>query len=159
MGKVKAIITQNVDMLHQKAGSSSYENIPIYELHGSYKKLEFLKCGKEFKFEEVDTKEDAYPVCDCGGYIKPKVILFGESLPPGIMDKSMKAIIEADCLIVVGSTLSVTPANFLPGLARENNAKIIIINKEKTMMDQIADIFLKGSASKIFNKLMKILKN
>ncbi|MEJ2252265.1 MAG: NAD-dependent deacylase [Candidatus Lokiarchaeota archaeon] len=158
MGKVKAIITQNIDMLHHKAGSGSYKDIPIYELHGSYRKLECLKCGKEFEFKEIETKNVDYPVCKCGGFIKPKVILFGESLPSKIIDRSMNAVIKADCLIIVGSSLTVSPANFLPGLAKENRSKIIFINKDNTIMDDIADVFLKGRATKIFRKLIRILK-
>jgi len=159
MGKVKAIITQNVDMLHQRAGSGSYEDIPIYELHGAYRKLECIKCGKEYEFDEIDTKNVDYPVCEeCSGYIKPKVILFGESLPSGVIDAAINSVMKADCFIMIGSSLLVTPANFLPPLAKRNNAKIIFINKEETMMDEIADAFLKGSAGKIFKKLMEIIK-
>jgi NAD-dependent deacetylase len=158
MGKVKAIITQNVDMLHQRAGSGSYEDIPIYELHGAYGKLECVKCGNEYDFNEVETQEVDYPVCEqCSGYIKPKVILFGESLPHGIIDAAINSLMKADCLIVVGSSLMVSPANFLPSLAKKNDAKVIFINKERTMMDNIADVFLKGSAGQIFEKIMQRL--
>ncbi|MBD3215750.1 MAG: NAD-dependent protein deacylase [Candidatus Lokiarchaeota archaeon] len=158
MGKVKAIITQNVDMLHQRAGSGSYEDIPIYELHGAYRKLECIKCGKEYEFDEVETKVVDYPKCEeCSGYIKPKVILFGESLPSSIIDAAINSLMKADCLIVVGSSLLVSPANFLPSLAKKNKAKVIFINKERTMMDDIADVFLKGSAGKIFEKIMNKL--
>lgn len=160
MGKIKAIITQNIDMLHQKAGSGSYEDIPIYELHGAYRKLECIKCGEDYEFEEVETKNVEYPVCKkCSGYIKPKVVLFGESLPSGVMDAAINSIMKADCFIMVGSSLLVTPANFLPSLAKKNDAKVIFVNKEGTMMDEIADVFLKGSAGRIFRELMKKLKN
>jgi NAD-dependent deacetylase len=153
-GKIKAIITQNVDMLHQRAGSSSYEDIPIYELHGTYGKLECVRCGDEFELNEIDTQSEDYPVCDCSGFIKPKVILFGENLPPGILNDAISSVRECDCFIMVGSSLAVSPANFLPGLAKEYGAKIIFINKENTPMDDIADVFLKGKAGEIFNQLM-----
>ncbi|MBD3193707.1 MAG: NAD-dependent protein deacylase [Candidatus Lokiarchaeota archaeon] len=155
LNKMTAIITQNVDMLHQKAGSGDYDNIPIYELHGSYGKLECIKCHKEFEYEEVDTKSVKYPVCDCSGFIKPKVILFGESLPPGILESAINAIMLSDCFLMIGSSLLISPANLLPQLAKENGAKTIFINRENTMRDDLADIFLRGYAGKIFQELLK----
>ncbi|MFX0155812.1 MAG: NAD-dependent deacetylase, partial [Candidatus Hodarchaeota archaeon] len=74
MGKVKAVITQNIDMLHQKAGSGKF-GAKIYQLHGEYGKLHCVKCNKEFNFDEIDTKDVDYPKCECSGYIKPKVVL------------------------------------------------------------------------------------
>ncbi len=158
LGKVKAIVTQNIDMLHQKAGSNSYNNIPIYELHGSYGVLECVKCRKDFDYDEIDTKSVKYPVCDCSGYIKPKVVLFGESLPPGVLDGAMNACANSDCFIMVGSSLLVSPANIMPGIARKYGAKVIFINKENTVMDDLADIFLKGSAGDIFEELLKKIR-
>ncbi|MFO8018100.1 MAG: NAD-dependent deacylase [Promethearchaeia archaeon] len=159
MGKVKAIITQNVDMLHQRAGSSSHEDIPIYELHGSYGKLECVRCDREYDLDEVDTQSEEYPVCECSGFIKPKVILFGENLPPGILNNAVASVRDCDCFLMVGSSLEVSPANFLPGLAKEYGAEIIFINKDSTAMDDIADIFVKGKSGEIFTQLMKKLKN
>ena len=158
LGKVKAIITQNIDMLHQKAGSGTYHDIPIYELHGAYGVLQCVKCGKEFDYDEIDTKSVKYPVCDCEGYIKPKVVLFGESLPPNVLDMAMKACRDCDCFIMVGSSLLVSPANYMPNFAKQSGAKIIFINKESTNMDNLADVLLRGSAGEIFTKLMKIIK-
>ena len=157
LGKVKAIITQNVDMLHQKAGSGSY-GTKIYELHGQYGTLECIKCGKEFHYEEIDTKSVKYPVCKCSGYIKPRVVLFGESLPIGVMEGAMDACRECDCLLMVGSSLVVSPANFMPSIAKQSGARIIFINKDTTIMDDLADIFLRGSASELFTALMKKIK-
>lgn len=158
LGKVKAIITQNVDTLHQKAGSGSYENIPIYELHGSYEMLECIKCGKEFNFKEIETHDIGYPVCECSGFIKPKVILFGESLPSGVMDGAMNACANSDCLIMVGSSLLISPANFIPRIAKQYGAKLIFVNRENTALDELADVFLKGNAGEIFRELMKMIK-
>ncbi|MGV9197884.1 MAG: SIR2 family NAD-dependent protein deacylase [Promethearchaeia archaeon] len=158
MGKIKAIITQNVDMLHQKAGSSSYDDVPIYELHGSYGRLECVRCSKEFELEEVDTQSEEYPICECGGFIKPKVILFGENLPPGILNNAISSIRNCDCFLMIGSSLAVSPANFLPGLAKEYGADLIFINKENTAMDEIADVFLKGKSGEIFTQLMDKLE-
>ncbi len=157
LGKVKAIITQNIDMLHQKAGTGE-NGASIFQLHGEYGKLHCVQCKKEFKIGEVDTKNVDYPVCECGGYIKPKVVLFGESLPPGVFDAAMRAATEADCFIVVGSSLVVTPANMLPGIAKQSGAKLIFVNKEETELDYLFDISLKGKASEILTELVKLVK-
>ncbi|MFX1258631.1 MAG: NAD-dependent deacetylase [Promethearchaeota archaeon] len=158
MGKVKVIITQNIDMLHQKAGSGSY-GAKIYELHGSYGILECVKCGKEFSYDEIDTKSVKYPVCECSGFIKPKVVLFGESLTPGILEGAMNACRNCDCFIMVGSSLVISPANFMPGIAKQSGAKVIFINRDETLMDALADVFLKGSAGEIFTALIKTIKD
>jgi NAD-dependent deacetylase len=159
MGKVKAIITQNIDMLHQKAGSGKY-GAKIYELHGSYGILECINCGAEFRYNEIDTKTVPYPVHDCDkkGYIKPKVILFGESLPPGVLEGAMEECKNSDCFLLIGSSLVVSPANFMPSIAKNCGANVIFINREATMMDELADIFLMGSSAEIMTSLIKKIK-
>ncbi len=157
LGKVKAVITQNIDMLHQKAGSGENGAL-IFQLHGEYGKLHCVQCKREYEFGEVDTKSVDYPVCECGGYIKPKVVLFGESLPPGVFDGAMRAATEADCFIVVGSSLVVTPANMLPGIAKQAGAKLILVNKEDTDLNYLFDISLNGKASEILTELVKLVK-
>jgi len=112
LGKIIAIITQNVDALHQRAGSGTYNNVPIYELHGSYEGLECIRCKKEFLFEEVETKNVNYPICECNGYIKPKVVLFGESLRPSVLERAMNVCKSCDCFMMIGSSLLISPANF-----------------------------------------------
>ena len=157
IGKVKAIITQNIDMLHQKSGSGSY-GAKIYELHGAYGILHCVKCGKEFAYEDVDTRSVKYPVCECSGYIKPKVVLFGESLPTSVLEGAMNACRDCDCFLMVGSSLVISPANFMPSIAKNHGAYVIFVNRENTMLDNLADIFLKGSAGEIFTELMKNIK-
>ena len=157
--KVHAIVTQNIDMLHQRAGSGSHNNIPIYELHGSYGTLECIKCDREFHYEDIDTKSVEYPVCECGGFIKPKVILFGESLPPGVLEGAMNACSQCDCFIMAGSSLTVSPANFMPSIAKKNGAKVIFVNLENTCMDDCADIFLKGRTGVILSEILNKIKN
>ncbi|MFX1303970.1 MAG: NAD-dependent deacetylase [Promethearchaeota archaeon] len=158
MGKVKAIITQNIDMLHQKAGSGKF-GAKIYQLHGEYGKLHCVQCNKEFNYDEIDTKNVEYPICECSGYIKPKVVLFGESLPYGVLEGAMDECRDADCLIVVGSSLLISPANFMPSIAKQYGAQLIFINRENTIMDDLADVFLKGSAGEIFTELLKRVKS
>jgi NAD-dependent deacetylase len=157
LGKVSAIITQNIDSLHQKAGSSSYKDIPIYELHGSYRKLECIECKNEFNFEEINTKNIQYPACKCGGFIKPKVVLFGEPLPKGVLDAAMNATLNCDCFLMIGSSLLVSPANYLPPIAKQHGANIIFINRDHTPLDGIADVFLKGSGGKILSEIISLL--
>lgn len=156
-GKVSAIITQNVDALHQKAGSGTINSVPIYELHGSYIKLECIKCKKEFEFDEVETINVKYPVCDCEGFIKPKVVLFGEALPTRVLDAAVNASQKCDCFLMIGSSLLVSPANFLPPRAKQCGAKVIFINRDHTPLDGIADIFIKGSGGKILSKIIELL--
>jgi len=156
LGKVKAIITQNVDMLHKRAGSGNF-GAKIYELHGQYGTLECISCKKEFQYEEIDTKSVKYPVCECSGFIKPKVVLFGESLPMGVFDGAMNVCRECDCFLMVGSSLAVSPANFMPSVAKQNGASVIFINREETVMDNLADVFLRGSAGETFKELMKLI--
>ncbi len=157
IGKVKAIITQNIDMLHQKSGSGSY-GAKIYELHGAYGILHCVKCGNEFAYDDVDTKSVEYPVCECSGYIKPKVVLFGESLPTSVLDGAMNACRDCDCFLMVGSSLVISPANFMPTIAKNHGAYVIFVNRENTMMDNLADVFLKGNAGEIFTELIKRIK-
>jgi len=156
-GKVSAIITQNVDALHQKAGSGKYRPVPIFELHGSYIKLECIECKKEFDFDEVETINIKYPLCECGGFIKPKVVLFGEALPSGVLDAAMDAAQNCDCFLMIGSSLLVSPANFLPPIAKQSGAKLIFINRDPTPLDGIADIFLKGSGGEILSEIIQLL--
>ncbi len=158
IGKLKAIITQNIDMLHQRAGSGTYKNIPIFELHGSYGSLICVRCRKEYNYEDIDTKSVDFPVCDCSGYIKPKVVLFGEALPLKALEGAMEASSHCDCFILIGSSLTVAPANLMPGIAKDNGAKIIFINRGNTEMDYLADVFLKDYASIILTRIIEKLK-
>jgi NAD-dependent deacetylase len=155
--KLNAIITQNVDALHQKAGSGTYNSVPIYELHGSYTKLKCIDCRKEFEFDEVETKNVKYPICNCGGFIKPNVVLFGEALPSRVLDAAIAAAHNCDCFLMIGSSLLVSPANFLPVIAKQSGAKIIFINRDHTPLDDIADIFLQGSGGDILSNIVKYL--
>ncbi|WP_156290036.1 NAD-dependent protein deacylase [Oceanobacillus salinisoli] len=130
-GSVKAIITQNVDGFHQQAGSEK-----VAELHGTLQKLHCQTCGKEYDSEEYINK--AYH-CSCGGVLRPNVVLFGESLPQDVFQFALKETEKADLFIVLGSSLSVTPANQFPLIAKENGAKLVIVNQEQTQMDFYAD--------------------
>lgn len=148
LGKLKAIITQNIDMLHTRAGNSN-----IFELHGHMRVATCINCFEEYPGEPIIEKvlEDGkVPHCPkCNGVLKPNVILFGEQLPYDQMMGAKKAVRVADLCIVVGSSLEVAPASDIPLIAKRNGAKLVIINKEATILDQFADLLIHGDAATI----------
>ncbi|SFE86183.1 NAD-dependent protein deacylase [Alteribacillus iranensis] len=134
-GIIKSVITQNVDGLHQKAGSKN-----IAELHGAIHKI---KCHQCSTFHEKERFFEGTALCpNCGGFLRPNVILFGEMLPQQALLFSEKEATHAELFIVLGSSLSVTPAATLPLLAKQNNAKLVIINRTETELDGIADLLI-----------------
>lgn len=135
-GKVKSIITQNVDGFHQEAGSKR-----VAELHGTLQELHCQNCGSVYGKEAY--LEDKY-TCDCGGTLRPSVVLFGETLPEEAFRFALEEAEKCDLFIVLGSSLSVTPANQFPLIAKENGAKLVIINQEQTELDAYADQIING---------------
>ena len=143
-GKLKAIITQNIDGLHQKAGSKI-----VYELHGSIYRNYCTKCNKFYGPEKIfNTK--GIPKCDCGGTIKPDVVLYGEMLPEDLT-LAQKAIMDSDMMIVAGSSLTVYPASGLISFFR--GKYLVIINKSTTDYDRIANLVINDSLGNVFSKL------
>ncbi|MCM3055078.1 NAD-dependent protein deacylase [Caldibacillus thermoamylovorans] len=130
-GIIRSIITQNVDGFHQEAGSTR-----VAELHGTLQKLHCQKCGKEYSSENYVNK-DYY--CECGGVLRPNIVLFGEVLPQDAFQLAMEETEKADLFIVLGSSLSVTPANQFPLIAKGSGAKLVIVNMEPTPFDKFAD--------------------
>ncbi|SFA52254.1 NAD-dependent deacetylase [Parageobacillus thermantarcticus] len=131
-GLIKQIITQNVDGFHQQAGSRH-----VIELHGSLRTVRCQRCGNTLNSEAYLRNQFN---CECGGFLRPSVVLFGEMLPEDAIEKAWQAAQKADLLIVLGSSLQVSPANQLPVIAKQNGAKIVIVNWEPTELDEIADI-------------------
>ena len=123
-GKLKAVVTQNIDGLHQMAGSKT-----VYELHGSVHRNRCIHCGKRFSLDEVLKQKPSIPRCGCGGVIKPEVVLYGESLPEHAVIASIEAIASADMLIVGGTSLAVYPAAGFIRYFNGNPANLIVINK------------------------------
>ena len=144
-GKLKAIITQNIDGLHTLAGNKN-----VYEIHGTIHKNHCTKCNKEYSGEYV-FKSDGIPRCNCGGIIKPDVVLYGEMLPSDAYNNSIKAISNADMLIVAGTSLTVYPANTLVNLF--NGKYLVIINRSKTDFDYKADLVINKDLKEVFNNL------
>lgn len=145
-GKLKAVITQNIDGLHQLAGSRE-----VLELHGSVLRNYCEECGKFFEAEFI-LHTDGVPKCDiCGGLVKPDVVLYEEGLNQEILNKAVSYIKAAEVLIVGGTSLVVYPAAGLVDYYRGN--QLILINKDATVRDNIADLEIKGSIGEILASL------
>ena len=144
-GKLKAIITQNIDGLHQAAGSQK-----VLELHGSVLRNYCEKCGKFYDMESV-LHGEGIPRCSCGGRIKPDVVLYEEGLDQGILEEAVRYISEADVLIIGGTSLAVYPAAGLIDYYRGN--KLIVINRSATPRDSQADLLIQGSIGEILDQL------
>lgn len=145
-GKIKAILTQNIDGLHQKAGSQN-----VYELHGSVHRNYCTRCGKSYDLDYV-LKSDGVPKCDCGGIIKPDVVLYGEPLNEAVWQGAFFEVSKADTLIIGGSSLTVYPAAGLVEIFRGKN--LCIINAQKTPYDNIATFISREDLSKVFKTLL-----
>lgn len=144
-GKLKAIVTQNIDGLHQMAGSKC-----VYELHGSVHRNYCTKCHAFYDAKEILDAEDV-PRCSCGGIIKPDVVLYEEGLDSEVLEGAISSIRNADMLIVGGTSLVVYPAAGLIDYYRGN--KLVLINKASTGMDQKADLVINGKIGEIFSQL------
>lgn len=140
-GKLKAVVTQNIDGLHQKAGSKE-----VLELHGSVLRNYCTRCGKFHGIESI-LYSDGVPKCDCGGTIKPDVVLYEEGLEQHTIQKSVYYISHADVLIIGGTSLTVYPAAGLIDYYRGN--KLVLINKSVTPMDSRADLVISGPIGEI----------
>lgn len=146
-GKVKAVVTQNIDGLHQKAGSKV-----VYELHGSVMRNYCENCGTYYGIEKV-TGTDGVPRCDkCGGTVKPDVVLYEEGLDSDVIDGAVRAISEADTLIIGGTTLIVYPAAGFIHYFRGKN--LVLINMSETSADGNADLVIREPIGKVFEEVM-----
>ena len=144
-GKLKAVVTQNIDGLHQAAGSKV-----VLELHGSVLRNYCEKCGKFYDAQYI-LHSDGVPVCECGGSIKPDVVLYEEGLDQKTLTDSIRYISEADVLIVGGTSLAVYPAAGLLDYYKGN--KLVLVNKTPTPKDAMADLIVQGSIGEIFSGL------
>ena len=144
-GKLSAVVTQNIDGLHQKAGSKR-----VYELHGSVLRNYCTRCGK-FHTAEFVKEALGVPHCSCGGIVKPDVVLYEESLDERTIEGSVRAIAKADLLIVAGTSLTVYPAAGLVNYYRGN--RLVLINRDTTPYDSSADLVFHDSLGSIFSQL------
>jgi NAD-dependent deacetylase len=150
---IESIITQNIDGLHQKAGSKY-----VYELHGNYKKLVCIDCNSEYDISFADLNY-LPPTCYvCKGILKPDIVFFNEPIPQYAKTKSFEEVSKADVMLIIGTNAEVLPAAELPLIAKKNGAKIIEINIKKShLTPAVTDIFLKGKATEILSKIGELL--
>ena len=146
-GKLKAIVTQNIDDLHHKA-----KNKNVYELHGTSFRNYCVKCKKTYSIEYIVNDKNDVPRCECGGIIRPDIVLYEESLDGEVIKKSIDAISNADCLIISGTSLVVYPAAGFINYYRGN--KLILINKSKVPNEENIDYVYHGSAKDVFKNIL-----
>lgn len=146
-----AVLTQNVDELHQRAGSSN-----VQELHGSIIKIRCTVC--DFKDRVLTEYGDELPICKCGNILRPDVVWFGEGLPQDTWGRAMYLASQCDLMIVVGTSLVVSPANTLPNYARRNNAVVIEINPSSTEMSSSMDLSIRETGTAALPKLVSLFK-
>lgn len=148
-GKLLGIVTQNIDGLHQKAGSNN-----VFEIHGNTQDCYCKKCRKKYTAEDILNSKNAIPRCSCGGIIRPNVTLYGEQLPQDAVNQAIKALHAADLLIIAGTSLTVYPAcNYIYEFEGEN---MVIINRDplpKLPTMGPNDFMIEGSVGEIFSKL------
>lgn len=157
-GIIHAVITQNIDALHQKAGSRK-----VFELHGTLNTVTCGSCYRHYPSTLCIKKfvnDGIIPRCPaCGGILKPDAILFGEQLPQNTWQKALREIHQSDLMLVVGSSLEVFPVAKLPYNIVSNGGRLIIINNQKTYLDKRADVVFHQDAAIVLPQIMKVLKN
>jgi NAD-dependent deacetylase len=154
MGRLCAVITQNVDGLHQRAGSSR-----VVELHGSSAHATCMSCGRRVEISVAVAQVRSTgrsPRCpSCGGLLRPDVIFFGEPLPADALSMAMEYAAGSDVFMAIGTSLTVSPANTLPLRAKLNGAKLAILNGEETEMDDEADLVIRGRVEELLPRLVQ----
>lgn len=161
LGKLDCVITQNIDSLHQKAGVPDDK---VLELHGNMQWAVCLSCGRRYPFEQIKARLDAgeeAPDCEvCHGILKPDVVLFGEALPIKVLEEATHRSYNCDLFIVIGSTLIIQPAAYMPVYAARAGAKLVIINLSSTPMDQQATVLIRAKAGETMSRIVKqVAKN
>jgi NAD-dependent deacetylase len=154
MGLLEAVITQNVDGLHQESGIADEK---IVELHGNTRRIRCLRCRKITTTEEIQRRLDSgdtAPGCDCGGYLKPDTISFGQAMPLDAVEKAAILSQTSDFFLVVGSTLLVQPAAHMPVYAKQNNAFLAIVNLSETPCDNTCDVLIRGKAGNVLQRIV-----
>ncbi len=148
-GYLEAVITQNIDGLHQKAGLPDEK---VLELHGNTLRVRCMSCGKTSSIHEAQKRIEAgdlAPECKCGGYLKPDTISFGQALPVRELKKATELSNDCDFFMVVGSSLLVHPAASMPGFAKQHGAFLAIVNFSETRYDNLCDVLIHGKAGDV----------
>jgi len=152
MGLLHTVITQNIDNLHQEAGSRD-----VIEYHGNSRSLVCLWCSRRYDYKE--RKGEHPPYCECGKILKPEVVFFGESIPVSAMTRSSQLASTCQALLIIGTSAVVFPFNVLPSQAKQAGSTIIEINLERTVItDHITDIFIQGKASEQVSQIASAVK-
>lgn len=150
LGIVKSIITQNVDGLHQAAGNSD-----VIEFHGTHARLRCMTCHQQYPWEGISL-ETVPPLCRCGGFLRPDVVMFGEPIAAALLQRSQRLASSCDVMLVVGTSATVEPAAYLPFIAKHNGAFIIEINPEPTpLTGRVADVTLLGPAGEMMDRMVE----
>jgi NAD-dependent deacetylase len=153
MGKLKSIITQNIDGLHQAAG-----NTDVIEFHGTFARQRCMDCNTKYDTRDIDISEIP-PRCTCGGILRPDAVFFGEMIPQDAMWRSRQAASDCDLMLVVGTSAVVQPAALMPVFAKNSGAKIIEINPEKTPLTvDTSDYLIMGKAGEVMNRIVRQLE-
>ena len=156
LGKLNCVITQNIDDLHQKAGNDPSR---VHELHGNLKWIRCLGCGGRWPLEKIlrdRGAEEDVPACRrCSGILKPDVVFFGEPLPEETLAEATRQANLCDLLIVVGSSLVVYPAAYMPLYAKQAGARLVIVNLTHTQADATADVVIHASAGKAMGRILE----
>jgi NAD-dependent deacetylase len=159
LGRLDCVITQNIDNLHQKAGNDPAK---VLELHGNMRWIRCLDCGERYPLEEVLRKNrgaEEVPACgNCAGILKPDVIFFGEALPEETLQEATRRASCCDLLIVVGSSLVVYPAAYMPFYAKQMGAGLVIVNLGTTQADKIADVVIHAAAGQAMGRILAEVK-
>jgi NAD-dependent deacetylase len=156
-GKLKCLITQNIDGLHQDAGNSR-----VIELHGTNRRAACLNCGRSWPIQTIQAILDAGeldPSCDiCGGHIKPATVSFGQAMPENEIIRSAECASNCDLFLMIGSSLQVEPAASMPRVAYQAGAKLVFINRTETPWDSIASIIFRENAGEVLSKIVEMIE-
>ena len=158
MGLVQAVVTKNIDGLHQASG---IPDSAVIELHGNTLRIRCMSCSKISATQKAHDRlssGDLAPNCDCGGFLKPDTISFGQSMPMDKVNQAINLSQHSDLFVVVGSTLLVQPAAHMPIYAKQNNAVLAIINLSETPCDDMCDFLITEKAGVVLNRILEVVK-
>jgi NAD-dependent deacetylase len=156
IGKASCVITQNIDGLHQDSGIPDDK---VIELHGNTTYAHCLDCSQRYEIEDLRVdfeKDNIVPHCACGGWVKSATISFGQSMPVDAMRKAERETLRADLFIVIGSSLVVYPAAGFPELAKRNGSRLVIVNRDATGLDDMADLVVNRSIAEVMGTVIDV---
>lgn len=159
IGLLEAVITQNIDGLHQKSGLPDEK---VIELHGNTRRVRCMSCGNTISIHEAQKRIEAgdlAPECECGGYLKSDTISFGQAMPADEVEKAIDLSRNCDFFLVVGSTLLVQPAALMPSYAKQSGAFLAIVNLSQTPYDERCDVLIRGKAGETLLEIVNTIRD